>query len=82
MGTEERENGIRMVSIFKHTDEASVPDIYLLRWNIPLALGNRHHLGGGCPPFSLACENQTEPLLPAFAHPRRGNCEATSGEPV
>jgi len=62
VGTKERENEIRMVSVFKRTREASVSYIHSLRWNIPLALGNRHHLRGGCPPFSLACGNQTDPL--------------------
>jgi hypothetical protein len=62
VGTEERENEIRMVSVFKHPHEASVPRLHSLRWNIPLALGNRHHLRSGCPPFPLGCGNQTDPL--------------------
>jgi hypothetical protein len=62
VGTEERENEIRMVSVFKHTYEASVPYIHSLRWNIPLALGNRHHLRSGFSSLPIACGNHADPL--------------------
>jgi hypothetical protein len=67
VGTEERENEIRMVPVFKHSHEASVPHIHSLRRNIPLALGNRHHLRNGFSSFPLACGNQTDPL-PKFRY--------------
>ena len=55
VGTEERENKIRMVSIFKHTLQASVPHLHTLRGSLHLALGNRHYLRSGFPSFPLAC---------------------------
>jgi hypothetical protein len=61
VGTEERENEIRMVPVFKHTHEASIPHIHSLRGNIPLALGNRHHLRSGFSTFPLAFGNAYRP---------------------
>jgi hypothetical protein len=62
VGTEERENEIRMVSIFKHTHEASVPQIYSLCGSLHLVLGDRTHLCSGFPSFPIACGNQSDPL--------------------
>jgi hypothetical protein len=44
VGTEERENEIRMVPIFEHTYEASVSHVHSLRGSLLLALGNCPHL--------------------------------------
>ena len=63
VGTEECENEVRMVPIFKHTDEVWVPHIHSLRRNIPLALGNRHHLRSVFSSFPLACGNHTDTPL-------------------
>jgi hypothetical protein len=43
VGTEERENEIRMVPIFERTHEASVSHIHSLRGSLHLALDNRPH---------------------------------------
>jgi hypothetical protein len=50
-----------MVPVFKHTHEASIPHIHSLRGNIPLALGNRHHLRSGFSTFPLAFGNAYRP---------------------
>ena len=62
VGTEERENEIRMVPIFERTHEASVSHIHSLRGSLHLALGNRPHICSGFPSFPIACGNQTDPL--------------------
>jgi hypothetical protein len=61
VGTEERENKIRMVSIFKHTLQASVPHLHTLRGSLHLVLGNRHYFRSGFPSFPLACYAEGAP---------------------
>ena len=77
-GRKNAKNKIRMVPIFKHTLQASVPHLHTLRGNLHLALGNRH-LRSRFASFPLACDAGARYRTRAHSAFAKRNTSLTSG---